>query len=131
MSFLIGYILVVFAFYLKFDSESFTQIFLLVIGITGVFSSNPLTYFIKNTGAGARISDHILMSVFTAVFRLFLLLELEMLRGKSSAPATILVILFGVFFGFYATVDAAASYDRATHVLQSERLLLYFRRRPL
>jgi hypothetical protein len=60
------------------------------------------------------------MSVFTAAFRLFLILELEMLRGKSTAPATLLIILFGIFFGFYATVDAAASYDRATHVIQSE-----------
>jgi hypothetical protein len=120
MSFLIGYMLVVFAFYLKFDAESFTQIFLLIIGITGVFASNPLGYFLKSTGTGARVSDHILLAVFTAVFRLFLLLELEMLRAHSTAPKTILVVILAIFFGFYATVDAAAGYDRQTQVLQAE-----------
>jgi hypothetical protein len=120
MSFLIGYMLVVFAFYLKFDAESFTQIFLLVLGITGVFASNPLGYFLRSKGTSARISDHILLAVFTAVFRLFLLLELEMLRAHAAAPKTLLVVLLAIFFAFYATVDAAAGYDRQTHVLQAE-----------
>jgi hypothetical protein len=120
MSFLIGYILVVFSFYLKFDAESFTQIFLLVVGVTGIFASNPLTYFIKSTGTVARIFDHILMSVFTATFRLFLMVELEMLRTRTVAPKSILTILFGIFFAFHATVDATASYDRQTHLIQSE-----------
>jgi hypothetical protein len=120
MSFLIGYMLVVFAFYLKFDAESFTQIFLLILGIAGVFASNPLAYFLKSKGTGARISDHILLAVFSAVFRLFLLLELEMLRAHSTAPKTVFVVILALFFGFYATVDAAAGYDRQTHVLQAE-----------
>jgi hypothetical protein len=120
MSFLIGYMVLVFAFYLKFDAEAFTQIFLLLVGITGIFASDPLTYFLNSKAAGLRISDHILTSVFTAVFRLFLVLELEMLRARSSVPKPIVTILFGIFFVFYATVDAAASYDRQAHISQSE-----------
>jgi predicted RND superfamily exporter protein len=45
MSFLVGCMLVVFAFYLWFDSQYFTQLFLLVVGVTGVFAANPVNYF--------------------------------------------------------------------------------------
>jgi hypothetical protein len=85
MSFLVGSVLAVLAFYLRFDSEYFTQVFLLVVGVTGVFAANPLNDF---TGAapGARISDHILMAVFIAVFRVFVLLQLELLRTHSHTP---------------------------------------------
>lgn len=115
MSFLIGYMLVVFAFYLKFDAETYTQIFCIILGIAGVFASNPLSLLLP-ASAGARISDHILMAVFTGVFRMFMLVSLELLRSHSTAPKTIVSILLGIFFGFYATVDAAASYDRANLV---------------
>jgi hypothetical protein len=120
MSFLVGYMLVVFALYLKFDAESFTQIFLLVIGVTGVFASNPLTYFFP-PGPGAHISDHIFMSVFQAVFRVFLIAQLELLRSHATSPPTIFLVILGVVFAFYATVQAAATYDRQAHVLQSQR----------
>jgi hypothetical protein len=119
MSFLVGYMLVVFAFYLKFDAESFTQIFLLIIGVTGVFASNPLNYFFKPKPS-ARIADHILTAVFVAVFRLFLVLQCELIRTHSQTPPRILIIVLAIFFGFYATIDAAAAYDRHAHVLHAD-----------
>jgi hypothetical protein len=119
MSFLVGYMLVVFAFYLKFDAEYFTQIFLIIVGVTGVFASNPINYLLKPK-PGARIADHILMAVFTAVFRLFLLLQCELVRTHSQTPPKSLTIILAIFFGFYAAVDAAASYDRHAHVFHSE-----------
>jgi hypothetical protein len=119
LSFLVGYMLVLFAFYLRFDSESFTQVYLLVIGITGVFASNPVTYFFPSV-PGGKISDHILMALFLAIYKMFLVLEMEMLRSHTTAPKTILVVILGVIFAFYATVDAAASYDRCVHVSNSE-----------
>jgi hypothetical protein len=99
MSFLVGCMLVAFAFYLRFDSQYFTQFFLLVVGVTGVFAANPLNYF---TGAapGARISDHILMVVFSVVFRVFVLLQRELLRTHSYAPLKALVIAVAVVFLF-------------------------------
>jgi hypothetical protein len=118
--------LVLFAFYLKFDSESFTQTFLLVIGITGVFSSNPITYFYPRV-AGGRFADHILMAIFAAIFRMFLILELEMLRSHSTAPKSTLTIILAVIFAFIATVDAAANYDRQshiTHTISSDHIVL-------
>jgi hypothetical protein len=120
MSFLIGYMVVIFALYLTFDAESFTQIMLLILGITGVLASNPATYFIPEKGTRARISDHILMAVFIGVFRLFMILGLEMLRSRSTSPPNFLTISLGILIGLYATVEAAASYDRETHIMQSE-----------
>jgi hypothetical protein len=82
-----------------------------------VFASNPLAHFLRSKATSAQIFDHTLLAVFTAVF---LLLELEMLRMHSTTPKTVLVVIFVTFFGFYATVDAAAGYDRQTRVIQAE-----------
>jgi hypothetical protein len=120
MSFLIGSMLVAFALSLKFDAESFTQIFLLVIGVTGVFAGNPLSYFFTQ-GARPHISNHISMSVFQSIYRLFLFTELELLRSHINSPPTSFLIILGVFFAFYATVQAAAYYDRETLLVQAQR----------
>jgi hypothetical protein len=100
MSFLVGYVLAVFAFYLRFDSEYFTQVFLLVIGVTGVFAGNPLNYF-SGVAPGSRVSDHIFMAVFIAVFRVFALLQLELLRTDSHThPKGPIIALAAVFLSF-------------------------------
>jgi hypothetical protein len=70
MSFLVGYMLVAFTFTLQFDNEYFIQVFLFVLG---VFAANPLNYFTRAAPC-ALISDHILMSVFITLFRVFVLL---------------------------------------------------------
>jgi hypothetical protein len=119
MSFLVGYMLVVFAFYLRFDSELFTQVLLIVVGVTGVFAANPLNYFVK-AQQRARIIDHTLMAVFIAVFRLFVILGLELIRTHSQTPPRTLVAALAVVFAFYATLDAAASYDRHSHLQHAE-----------
>jgi hypothetical protein len=61
------------------------------------------------------------MSVFQAVFRVFLFAQLELLRSHTTSPPTIFLVILGVVFAFYATVQAAATYDRQAHVLQSQR----------
>jgi hypothetical protein len=66
------------------------------------------------------IADHVLMALFSAVFRKFLIVELEILRGRHSRPAPPLVVVLALAFGFYATLDAAASYDRRLHIKQSD-----------
>jgi hypothetical protein len=119
LSFLMGYMLALFAFYLRFDSESFTQVFLLVVGITGVFASNPVTYFFPAI-PGGKVSDHILLALFLATYKMFLVLELEMLRSHSPKPATVYIAVIGVAFAFYATADSAASYDRQAHLEGAE-----------
>jgi hypothetical protein len=119
LSFLNGYMLVLFAFYLRFDSESFTQVFLLIIGITGVFASNPITFFFPRI-PGAKISDHVLTAIFLAIYKMFLILELEMLRSRNPKPKTAVVICLGIAFAVYATVDAAAGYDRECHIDTAE-----------
>jgi hypothetical protein len=121
-SFLVGYLLIAFVLYLRFDAESFTQIFLLVIGVTGVLASNPLTYFFPQ-GPGAHISNHIFMAVFQAVVRLFLIAQLELLAAHSASAPTAFLIVLGIFFAFFATVQAAATYDREAHVLRAQKVV--------
>jgi hypothetical protein len=69
MSFLVGYMPIIFAFYLWFDNEYFMQVLLLVVAACAV---NPLSY-LAGAALGARISDHVPMAVFIAVPRVSVL----------------------------------------------------------
>jgi hypothetical protein len=116
MSFLVAYMLAIFAVYLRFDAESFTQVLLLIVGISGIVASNPFAYFVRTNAPYFAIADHVLMAVFVSAFRLFLLLQLETLRARSVAPPTMIVGLLAITFGLYGILEGAASYDRAKHM---------------
>jgi hypothetical protein len=121
LSVLIAYMFLVFVANLKFEDESFVQAFLIVVGLSGILASNPVRLLVRDReGPAIMITDHVLMALFTAVFRMFLIIELELLRGHYTKPASILVVILAILFGFYATLDATASYDRRMHIDQSE-----------
>jgi hypothetical protein len=111
MSFLIGSALFVFLLYLQFDAEAFTQTFLIVVGMVGFFGANPIGYVIPSAIAG-----HILGAAFHAVYRLFLVVQLELLRTHAAAPVARMTIMLAALFAAYAAVEAAASYDRESHI---------------
>jgi hypothetical protein len=112
LALLLGYMLVVYLSFLSFDEEIFTELFCILLGVTGILACNPLTLFLRS-GESARLSDHVFLAAFVALFRMFLLLQLELIRGRSASPNVLLVFLAAVFFCGYATVDAGASFDRA------------------
>jgi hypothetical protein len=121
LSGLVAYMFVVFVGYLKFDSNSFTQAFLIIVGLAGILSSNPVRMLVRDAAhPGIVIADHVLMALFSAVFRMFLMVELQLLRGRYNKPAAVIVAVLAVVFGFYATLDATASYDRRLHISQSD-----------
>jgi hypothetical protein len=60
------------------------------------------------------------MAVFEAIFRVFLITELELLRSHSTSPKAIFLVVLGVLFAFYAAVQAAAAYDRKALVFQAQ-----------
>ena len=117
-SFLIGYMLVIFCSFINLETEAFTQIFCIIVGVVGIISSNPFALLLSPV-KGARISDSVLMAAFLALYRLFLIAQLEMVRAHSTSPKIILLIILGLYFAFYSTINAAASYDRANFILDS------------
>ncbi|OHT13127.1 hypothetical protein TRFO_16892 [Tritrichomonas foetus] len=119
MSFLIGYMLVIFTSYMNLETEAFTQIFCIIVGVAGVCSSNPIALILP-AAKGARISDHVLMAAFLVAFRMFLLMQLELMRTRSSSPKLILTVIVSLAFAFYGTLNAAATYDRANHIMSSQ-----------
>jgi hypothetical protein len=112
LAILLGYMMMVYLSFLSFDGDLFTELFCVLLGLSGVLSCNPLTLFLPSPGS-VRLSDHVLLATFVALFRMFCLLQLEVIRARSSAPNVGVVVILAVFFCCYATVDAAASFDRA------------------
>jgi hypothetical protein len=131
LSFLLAYLTLFFSWHVHLNSDLPSQIFLLVLGISGVFAANPFAWlFSPRRYLGMR--DHFLMSFFIALFRTFLIAQLELVHRETLSTASLFVM--ALFFSGHATIDVAASYDRATHwrftesqpyvILPSEKVLV-------
>jgi hypothetical protein len=133
-SILIVYMFVIFLIYLKLDAEIFTQVFLIILGVLGLFASNPLGVLFPSEKL--RVADHFLPAIFNAVYRMFLILEIILLATRKSTPPPILVLALVFIFGCYITIEAFASYDRSARtevgrpvapaVLKSERAEMWW-----
>jgi hypothetical protein len=118
------YMFATFAWTIRFDTEAFTQLFRLIVGASGILAANPLRSFVTLDGPRFRIAGNVFLGIFIALLRMFMVLELEMLRSHSSTPPKALVAVLAVFFGLYAVADIAATYDRQCHVFQSQTIVL-------
>jgi hypothetical protein len=118
MAFLVASILFNFAFYIEFDTEPFTQVFLIVVGAAGVIAANPIGYFCQRS-ITTMICDHVLMAAFVAVFRMFTLLQIELVRTNANTPTNVITAVVVVLCALYSRADAIASYGRRVHVLQA------------
>jgi hypothetical protein len=112
MSVLVGYSLVAFCFALTLTPDGFTQISLVILGAAGVFSSNPLRPLLFDNSS-ENLWDTVLASLFVIGYRLFLMFQLDIVRGRVSTPGTPAVLFWVSFFIFYALVDATAAYETA------------------
>jgi hypothetical protein len=125
-SVLIGGFLLSFAHALRFDTDSFTKIHLLLIGVIGVCCWSPLKYFFAlkredwEWELRGRVTDQIALSVFVASYKMFVILQLGLLKSSSKRPSTYLILALLLFFGLYATVDAAIACDPRTDVIASD-----------
>jgi hypothetical protein len=123
----------VFLVYVKFDSEVFIQIFLFIMGVFGLLASNPLSIVWRPRKT--RVADHLLPAFFIAAYRMFLVLEMNLLAARKSVVSPRITILLVVAFGLYAALEGSASYDRAvstavgrpttTVLLSSERIAVW------
>jgi hypothetical protein len=111
--------------------DSWTQVFLVLIGVTGVLATSPLASYLKCTFADS-IAAHAFSAVFIAVLRLFFVREFGLLlNGTPSSVLTGLALIAG--FAAYAVVDMAVSFLRehaiasggGNHVLMSERMQMW------
>jgi hypothetical protein len=119
LSLLLGYMLIVYFSFLSFDDQLFTELFCVLLGVMGVLSCNPLALFFPSA-MSVQLLDHVSIAAFVALFRMFTLFQIEMIRGRSSSPNVLLVFIAALFFGCYATVEAGATFDRTMLFAEAE-----------
>jgi hypothetical protein len=119
LSFQIGYMVVLYVRSMSRNENLFIQLFCLVVGIAGVFVANPIALLLPSVNS-LHMSDHAMMAVYIALFRLFNLVELETIRRQKPRPNFLWLMAIAVFFAFYGIVDHAAAYDRAKLLATSE-----------
>ena len=122
MSVFIAYMLFVFYSMFTLEPEKFTKILCIILGVLGVLSSNPLGMFFFDEPSDAHLSDYIFTAVFLNFFRFFMIMEIEIIRTKSSSPNMIMLFFASVFFLFYAILESCAGFDRGRLILASEMI---------
>jgi hypothetical protein len=122
-SVLIAYLLIVFLFYSKFESELWTQYFLVAVAVAGIFVSNPIG-FVARFEWSLFVSSDLLPAVFLGVYRMFLLLELELLRARSITPNPQFVAYVAIFCCLHAFVDSITEHDRRGQIGKDTNLPL-------
>jgi hypothetical protein len=127
MSCLVVFMLFIFCFFLVFGVDVFTQTFCLVLGLAALFGANPVAIAFPSASSEV-LSDHLLVATYTNVFRLFCIVQFELMRCNKAAPNPLVFLGLGVFFGFAVTIEASASIERMRHpiadALDSDRVRL-------
>jgi hypothetical protein len=121
----IGFFLVLFCWPIQPELDGFTTPFCIVMGLIGLLGPTTGPHV---PGPEATASQGFGFAAYISLFRLFCIIQLEMVRANAPWPRPLLFFGFGLFFGFLAVVDASASLDRAIHpsapsLLATERLL--------
>jgi hypothetical protein len=100
---LIGYGLFVSLRFLRVGPEAFCHKFLVLLGVAGLLSANPLFTLLP------AVCDHLSTAIFVSLFRMFVILQLEFIRTREPVfSVSFLGFLSLVFLG-YAGVDSSAS----------------------
>jgi hypothetical protein len=120
---------------LTFGTDFCTKLFLILLGCSGLLSGNPVNIFYPEPMA-PRLFDHIAFACFIALFRMSLMVQLEILRVRKNIPHLSFLVMFALFFAAASVFDTNAGYDRhccifaakdlSTVSLRSESLRLGF-----
>jgi hypothetical protein len=79
------YAVCVFLLHIRFTPDDFTQVLIAILALLGVLATNPAHLFAPAKFTDG-LADHILMGLFVFAYRVFLILELEMLLERSTFP---------------------------------------------
>jgi hypothetical protein len=112
LSLFIGYALVFYVQNLELNNHLFTQIFAIVLGGLGVLASNPFGFLLPKTPF-PHMSDHLFITLYIGVLRMFTIVEIELIRAKKAIPNLLWLATIIILFAGYIGVDALASFDRA------------------
>jgi hypothetical protein len=120
LAFMVVDMFIVYTFCLKFDSEKWTQMFLLVLGIAGIIRANPVASLWPDSDFIDR-SAFILSSVFIGVYSLFLTMQFHLTNVKTVADDDVTTAVTAVVFAVYAVLDATTEIHRRTRILANVR----------
>ena len=96
MALMVAYMLVIFFNKLQISTEKFSQILLIIVGISSIISSNPVGFFLPSNNI-VKILDAVLITAFIAIFRLFVISQLEIIRSSSPSPSPIFLVIISIF----------------------------------
>jgi hypothetical protein len=136
MSGLVAYMLCLHIAFVGPDSDIFTSVCCVILGVAGFLAPNPVV-LIFAWSHRMKISDCVFMSFFVSFLRFFCVIQIAAIAFSKSTPPPSFVVIVGVFFALDAILDAAATYDRCDFqqlsvypvgiVLTTEKWTLMFR----
>jgi hypothetical protein len=110
MSLLTFYMTGIFIWYFQSDFEQFTELCTIGLAAAGVLASTPFAGFFSRYSEQPTLPC-IVMAIYIGAFRLFSVLQLEMISRRMVVPAMPTFWLLTVFFLVYVAFDAMGSYE--------------------
>jgi hypothetical protein len=96
----------------RFDLHPSIRIAIIVIGVAAFLATSPITCYFPDIWQ-ARILDTLFQTLFFALYKVFLIVALDMLRFNTTSPDRALLVRLSIIFAAYAVIDFAASYQAA------------------
>jgi hypothetical protein len=90
------------------ENDRFTSSFVLFLTILSVLSCSPVSFFTKKLA----FPEQVAAAVQAAVFRIFCLIQFDMIQRHRNAPQIALFMALLLFFTAYAGFDTLASSNR-------------------
>jgi hypothetical protein len=111
----IGYV-----YSIRIEKNYIMEVLCLIFGIAGIFTLNPLSFFVTKVSVNT-ISSAILLSVFIATFRIFIAADYYYSSISPSIPNSYLLFIT-LFYCVGALISSCAFYDRDSYLVQGSNL---------
>jgi hypothetical protein len=112
------YMLANYLLWLKFGEISLVELLCVILGSSGMISCNPRTIR-KDPSSSANFSDHVLFAGYVAMFRMFCLLQLDMIRSRRRSLDWRSVLAAAMFYALFGYVEASADFDHMQAIYES------------
>jgi hypothetical protein len=107
----------------SFRPGSFVDVFCVVLGITGVFASNPLSVFFAPILA-FEYAEHALLALYVSIWRLFCLCQFELIRNRQPSVNICFILFFTLFFCCYGSLEGWANFERGRLTEADETIVM-------
>jgi hypothetical protein len=112
LSVFLFYVCVHYVLHSFFEKDKFTQVFCLLVAGIGSLTFNPVSLF-SQWSSPTCPADYIILGAYVSLLRLFEIVELEIARSGQNRPGLLFLLVAGLLFACYGTIESSVTHGQA------------------